>query len=74
MIENWIEIHLVSDKFYNIANLCNSNSLQGMTNNVRFKFSGGDTTRGNLQRILSKTNIFGDVIFSSHPLWLWLIH
>ena len=48
MIENWIENHVVSVKFDNIVNLQCPTYFKGMTNNVRFTFSGGDTTHSGL--------------------------
>jgi hypothetical protein len=43
MIEIWMRHCLVSGNNRNIINLKSSNFLQGMTNNVEFKLSVGET-------------------------------
>jgi hypothetical protein len=64
MIEIWTNNHSISD---NIASLQIYNAqiiLQGMTNNVMFTCSVGDTIRGGIQVELSKTNGIGDTTYN----------
>jgi hypothetical protein len=64
MIKIWMNNHSISD---NIATLQIHNAqiiIQGMTNNVMFTCSVGDTTRGGTQVELSKTNGIGDTTYN----------
>jgi hypothetical protein len=44
MIEIWMELNVISDKYNNIIHL-NAHLCEGLTNNVRFKFNVGGTTQ-----------------------------
>jgi len=64
-IDIWMKIHLVSDSNYNIVKILIPNyNIQGVTNNIRFTFGGGDTTRTILQIVMSKTNRMGDTTYN----------
>jgi hypothetical protein len=64
MIEIWMKKHLASDrKLQHCTSILPKFSIQGMTNNVRFTFSVGDTIRTVSKWVLSKTNRIGDTTY-----------